>query len=231
MSARSFSSILVGSCRKLSIVERPFPDRQVRYGSGLGVVWLIAMAALGSGCATLEKHIGTPLPVDEINGIGPGMHYRSVLERFGPPTIMSALPGGMVFQYEYVRLSERQYGLMLPGDLGKWIKAVYASANATLQVMLFVFDQEGKVRSTDSQVWRADAGGGLAVSFIFTLGTLTDTEQYEEAVARSTQWGAALTQPPLNTLNLKTNLETGANGIQLTATSTGAGQHALELGN
>lgn len=192
---------------------------------------MIAMAALGSGCATLEKHIGTPLPVDEINGIGPGMHYRSVLERFGPPTTMSALPGGMVFQYEYVRLSERQYGLILPGDLGKWIKAVYASANATIQVMLFVFDQEGKVRGIDSEVWKADAGGGVSVSFIFTLGTLTDTEQYEEAVARSTQWGAALTQPPLNTLNLKTNLETGANGIQLTATSTGVGQHALELDN
>jgi hypothetical protein len=195
------------------------------------VVWLIAMAALGSGCATLEKHIGTPLPVDEINGIGPGMHYRSVLERFGPPTTMSALPGGMVFQYEYVRLSERQYGLILPGDLGKWIKAVYASANATIQVMLFVFDQEGKVRGIDSEVWKADAGGGVSVSFILTMGSLTDTQQYEEAVARSSQWGAALTQPPLKTLNLKANLETGANGIQLTATSTGVGQHALELDN
>ncbi len=192
---------------------------------------MLAVVVLGSGCATLEKHIGTPLPLDEINSIDAGAHYGSVLERFGPPTTMSALPGGMVFQYEYVRLSERQYGLILPGDLGKWIKAVYASANATVQVMLFVFDQEGKVRGIDSEVWKADAGGGMSVSFILTLGSLTDTQQYEEAVARSAQWGAALTQPPLKTLNLKANLETGANGIQLTATSTGAGQHALELGN
>jgi len=57
----------------------------------------------------------------------------------------------MVFQYEHITLKERQYGLILPGEIGKWIKAVYASADAAIEVMLFVFDVDGNLRSANCQ--------------------------------------------------------------------------------
>lgn len=191
---------------------------------------LIITATTLSGCAHLEHDIGTPLAVDSIGSFSVGSHYAEVLDRYGPPTKMSALPDGMAFLYEHVKLTERQYGLILPGEIGKWIKAVYASADADVEVLLFVFDGQGKLRGSDAQTWSSDAGAGMSMTLIFSAGSFTDTEHYETSAARSLDWGKALIMPPLIALNTAQNLETGTSGIQLTTNSKGIGQHTLELG-
>jgi hypothetical protein len=189
----------------------------------------LLITVLMSGCAHLEHTLGVPLNLDAVASLDAGSHYAQVLHRFGPPTKMSALQNGMVFQYEFVKLTERQYGLILPGEIGKWIKAVYASADADVEVTQFIFDRQGRFRAADTESWSADAGAGFSVTLIFSAGSFTDTERYEQSASRSLEWGGALTQSLLETLNAKQNLETGANGVQLTTTSNSVGQHALEL--
>ena len=191
-------------------------------------LWLFLLAPLG-GCALLEHDIGAPLDLDAFSSVETGSHYGEVLDQFGPPTKMSALSDGMVFLYERIRLTERQYGLILPGEIGKWIKAVHASADADVDVMLLVFDEQGKLRAADAQNWASDAGAGMSATLIFTAGSFTDTERYETSATRSLDWGRSLTLPPLRALNAAQNLETGANGVQLTTNSAGVGQHTLEL--
>ena len=194
------------------------------------LTWGLISAAAGlSGCAYLEHDIGEPLALESVGSLPAGSHYAQVLDRHGPPTKMTALSGGMAFLYEHVTITERQYGFMLPGKIGKWIKAVYASADADVEVMLFVFDEQGKLRGADAQTWSADAGAGMSVTLIFSAGSFTDTEDYEASASRSLDWGKALTMPPLVALNSRQDLETGANGVQLTTNSKGIGQHALEL--
>ncbi len=195
---------------------------------GWHYVWLSLLVALG-GCAHLEHELGAPLDFDALGQLEAGIHYGDVLDQFGPPTKMSALPDGMVFLYERILLAERQYGLILPGEIGKWIKAVYASADADVDVMLLVFDEQGKLRGADAQKWAADAGAGMSVTLIFSAGSFTDTEQYEASASRPLDWGRGLTQAPLEALNARQNLEAGGNGVQLTTNSTGVGQHTLEL--
>ena len=197
----------------------------------ISVLGFTATAWLMAGCAVMEHELGKPLLLDEFGSITPQSHYAKVLDKFGPPTKMSALPGGMVFQYEHIMLKERQYGLILPGEIGKWIKAVYASADADIEVMMFVFDADGNLRSADTETWSTDAGAGVSVTLIFSAGSLTDTSHYEQSASQQLAWGAALTQAPLIGLNARQNLEMGANGVQLTATSTKVGQHSLELGD
>lgn len=46
---------------------------------------------------------------------------------------------------------------------------------------------------------------------------------------RGLDWGRALLLRPLEVLDARQNLETGANGIQLTTNSDAVGQHTLEL--
>lgn len=138
--------------------------------------FIIAFAAL-SGCAHLEHDIGSPLAVESLSNISEGSHYAGVLDQFGPPPKISALPDGMAFLYERVKLAERQYGLIPPGEIGKWIKAVYASADVDVEVMLLVFDEQGKLRSTDAQTWSADAGAGKSMILIFSAGSFANTEQ------------------------------------------------------
>ena len=189
---------------------------------------VVVLAALG-GCAYLEHDIGASLDTDAISRIGPGSSYAAVLDELGPPTKVSALPGGMAFLYEHVSLVERQYGLILPGEIGKWIKAVYASADADVEAIVFVFDNHGKLLSADDERWGSDAGAGMSLTLIFSAGSFTDTEQYESSPARALDWGSALTKPLPVTLNARQSLESGQNGIQLTTNSEGIGQHTLEL--
>jgi hypothetical protein len=182
------------------------------------------------GCAVLEKHFGSPLPLDQVEQIESGTHYSAVIEELGPPTTMTALTGGMAFQYEYIHLTEWQWGLILPGNVGKYFKAVYGTADADIELMTFVFDDEGTLSAADAKYWVADAGAGFSFSLIFSVGALTDTERYAQASAGALEWGASLTEPPLKMLNARSNLDTGTNGFQLTATTPRAGQHTLELG-
>ena len=191
---------------------------------------LIAVALLGSGCAFLTRELGEPLPLDEIGDIKAQSNYSQVLEKFGPPTNMSALPDGMTFQYEYIELKERQYGLILPGKIGNWIKAVFAKADASYEVMVFNFDRQGTLRSYGTDAWKSNAGSGFSVTLIFSVGSLTDTEKYQQAAANTLEWGAALTEPLMQTLNTQQSLNTGVSGVELTATTTSVGQHTLELG-
>jgi hypothetical protein len=189
----------------------------------------IALCVSLAGCARLEHDIGAPLDQAVLEHVGAGAHYAEILDALGPPTKMSALPDGMVFVYEHARITERQYGLILPGEVGKWIKAVYASADADIETIVFVFDAEGSLRSADAEIWNTDAGAGMSLTLLFSTGSFTDTEQYESSPARSLEWGRALTMPPLVSLNDRQNLETGQNGIQLTTSPDAVGQHALEL--
>lgn len=195
-------------------------------------IWCLILAVVAlPGCAHLEHDIGAPLAVDSIRAFSGDSHYAEVLDRYGPPTKLSATPDGMVFLYEHVKITERQYGLILPGEIGKWIKAVYASADADIVTLLFIFDDQGKLRGADAQTWSADAGAGMSMTLIFSAGSFTDTEQYEASAARSLDWGRAQLLPPLVALNSRQDLESGANGIQLTTNSKGIGQHTLEFGS
>lgn len=160
-----------------------------------------------------------------------GSHYRVVLDLFGPPTKMSALPAGTVFLYEHVDLTERQYGLILPGEIGQWIKAVYASADADVEVMKFIFDDRGLLVGSDEQTWSADAGAGMSITLIFSAGSFTDTSKYENSAAAPLDWGRAQMESPLKSLNSAQNLEAGSNGVQLTTNSESVGQHTLQLKN
>jgi hypothetical protein len=189
----------------------------------------IFVCAVLSGCAHLEHDIGSRLPAGAGNEVPLGTHFGNVLAEFGPPTKMSALPDGMAFLYEHVGLTERQYGLILPGEIGKWIKAVYASANADVEAMLFVFDAQGRLSSVVEQSWNTDAGAGMSLTLFFSTGSFTDTEQYESSQSLSLDWGAALTAPLPVGLNVRQNLETGQNGVKLTTNSRDIGQHTLEL--
>jgi hypothetical protein len=190
----------------------------------------IALCVWLAGCAWLEHDIGATLDEAVLERVGAGAYYAEILDELGPPTKMSALPDGMVFVYEKARITERQYGLILPGEVGKWIKAVYASADADIETIVFVFDAQGRLSSADTEIWNTDAGAGMSLTLLFSTGSFTDTEQYESSPARSLDWGKALTMPPLVSLNDRQNLETGLNGIKLTTSPEAVGQHALELG-
>ena len=117
---------------------------------------VIALAGVGSGCTIVEQQMGPPLPLDQMDDVPLSTHYADVLHRFGPPAKISPLAEGMVFQYEHVDVYERQVGLILPGQIGKLIKGVYASADADAETVVFVFDEDGLLVGSDVESWLGD---------------------------------------------------------------------------
>ncbi|MGD9388047.1 MAG: hypothetical protein PVI87_07445, partial [Gammaproteobacteria bacterium] len=75
----------------------------------------------------MDTTFDEPLALEQIQQLPVGTHYSAVLEAFGPPSGVARAGGGMAFLYNYTALTERQYGLILPGTLGSLFKAVYAT--------------------------------------------------------------------------------------------------------
>lgn len=188
----------------------------------------VALGGL-SGCAALDSEFGEPLPLDEAASLDTGIHYSLILDRFGPPAKMSRTGQGMVFSYQYTSLSERQYGLILPGEIGKWFKAVYATGSVYTEVMQFVFDPNGRLYGAVADSRMLDGGGGFSATLIFSVGSLTDMEQYRRDAADAEIWGMGLTHYPLRVLNSRQSLQTGDNGLELVGNPQSVGQETLEL--
>jgi len=189
---------------------------------------LLAHACGLAGCAVIDRQFGTPVPLHLAETIDDGTHYLVVLERFGPPATIAPAADGLAMKYESSRIRERQVGLVLPGKIGKWIKAVHGSAEARVHTSVLTFDGDGRLVARSTGVRRVDAGSGFAFSLVFSVGSLTDTALFEEEDA-ATQWGAAFTEPPLEVLNATHNLDNGQNGVVLIGTPDDVGQESLEL--
>lgn len=192
---------------------------------------ITAMPGFGMGCTIVDQQMGPPLPLDQIDDVPLRSHYSEVLDRFGPPAKISALADGMVFQYEHVDILESQVGLILPGHIGKLIKGVYASADADAETVVFVFDDDGLLVGSDAEAWIGDAGSSQSITLLVSAESVADTERYEAGFDGILLWGAASTRLPLEALNRASDLENGANGVQLTATPPSVGQHTLSLEN
>jgi hypothetical protein len=75
------------------------------------------------GCARIQTNLGTPLQRHEFPPDAGPIHYSDILDIYGPPSKISALPSGWLFLYEHVQITERQWGLIFPGNIGRFFKA------------------------------------------------------------------------------------------------------------
>lgn len=191
-------------------------------------LFLILSLAL-SGCAHIHTDLGAPLPPGIHVAPDRSAHYSAILDAYGPPAKISALPSGFVFLYEHVRIDERQWGLILPGPIAKYFKIVYATSLATTDTAVFVFDRGGRLRGSDFQTFENDPGGGFGFTLIFKIKSLTETDEYTRSQEGILDWGMAMIRPLPVTLNAAQSLDAGDKGIDVLRVDGIAGQRALEL--
>lgn len=191
---------------------------------------LILTAITLNGCARIQKNLGAPLPHEAFAEVESGAHYSRVLQLLGPPARISAVPGGSVFLYENRQLTERQWGLTLPGDIGNLFKFIYAKSDASVDVMIFSFDQRGVLLGKSTERLKSNTGGGMALNFIFKVKALADTSAYTTAQQGILDWGMALAQPLPVVLNSPQSLDSGANGVEVIGMESTVGQKTLEMG-
>ena len=184
------------------------------------------LLALTAGCTFISKEYGRPIISDDAEFEDGATHFRDVLNKLGPPAKMSAVPGGMAFQYEYLTIKERQFGINIPGV--EVLKLSLGWAHGDLDTLLLLFDQEGRLKSHRFQERQPDLGTGTTVQFFFAVAPTVDTRG-NEADYEPNEWGMALLRSLPETLNSRQSLESGQNGMQRRGTPEKAGQHTLEM--
>ena len=187
------------------------------------------LATTLAGCANIRKDLGAPLDQVEGSAWAAPVHYSAVLEAYGPPSKISAIPSGSVFLYEHVEIQERQWGLILPGKISKFFKMVYATSVADTDVAVFVFDKKGMMTGQGSKRFRSDPGGGFAFTLIFKIKSLSDTDEYTRSQEGILDWGMAMFQPLPVGLNAAQSLDSGSRGLDVIRVDGMMGQRALEL--
>ena len=176
----------------------------------------------------LGKRIGEPVEVepDELQeGVS---NVMQIVELFGPPTHISALPDGMVMVYEYVDANEQQLGINLDFLGLDWFKFAFGRAKAKRHGLLLIFDSDGLLRAQDFEKWTQKLGSGFGFQFFFVAMPTVDT-RHLNMKPEQFSWGRAALEPLPVTLNAAQSLVSGSSGIEMRGTPDSVGQRTLEM--
>lgn len=190
---------------------------------------LLVLATLtGTGCTMLGKRIGEPIDIDQAELKEGVTNVAKIIALLGPPTLISALPDGMVMVYEYVDANEQQLGINLDFIGLDWFKFSFGSAEAKREGLLLIFDADGLLRAQDFQKWTEKLGTGLGFQLFFVAMPTVDT-RYLNVKPEQLRWGRAALESLPVTLNTTQSLVSGASGIEMRGTPDSVGQRTLEM--
>ena len=181
-----------------------------------------------AGCARLQKELGTPLEHQDFAADTHSVHYSEVLDAYGPPSKISALPGGSLFLYEHVALTEQQWGFIFPGPVAKYFKVIFGKSKAVSDIAVFTFGRDGYMTGKATDTFVNNPGGGIGLTIIFKVKGLTDLTPYTLSQQGIMEWGLALTQLPGIGLNRGQSLDSGSRGMELMVVEDAIGQRTLE---
>lgn len=190
---------------------------------------LLAAAAVGlSGCSSFRTEWGRPIGAEHPSFAEGSTPVAAVLQELGPPSKVSALPGGYVFLYEHSVLTEFQFGFSIDFSLLRLIKFVRAWDWIERENLLLTFDDAGVLCGMDGDHWRERLSGGGAAQLVFGAVSLADPALRRQRAGQH-RWGRSCLDPPRVTLNAGQSLQSGEHGLQLNLAPKYAGQQSLEM--
>lgn len=186
---------------------------------------LVLMVVMG-GCTIIHSESADIPQFDDGRYHAQVTQYRDVLDDMGPPTKMSQLGEGMVWFYENIDLVEHQFGFSFNTWPYSLFKLNLGSGDGRYGGQLFVFDGDGRLLSAAKVSDDMDLGSGMAFQFVFIVSSLVNLSDVRDKRMQH-EWGQALLVDVPRGLNSGSDLESGANGLQLLTTPLNVGQHTL----
>lgn len=193
----------------------------------LGAAVVLAVAL--SGCVQWRHYeLGLPITRAELPLPQEGWTVTRVMDKFGPPLVMTADPTGYTMAWDYWEIDEYRVGI------GSFITGIdlvnidWGRANAQGDFMLLSFDHDHRLLSASFEEWNRDAGGGQGVQPVFSALDVVDVGDLLDERSQH-RWGAQSLRRILVTLNQQNRLDSGTAGIEQRGGTRRIGQHSLEL--
>lgn len=191
-------------------------------------ITLLVISIVVNGCTTIKNQIDLPPEANAPSLKIAQTHFHDILDIFGPPAQITALPEGFAFLYESLRIQENQLGISLGKDTLSLFKLALGKADVDRQIRILVFDKSGFLRSHSHRTIHEDVGKGSAIQFLVKVEQMVDTKYLENDSVQH-DWGFSLLKPLPHALNLGQSLDSGAKGMEQRGTPTEVGQRALEM--
>ena len=190
---------------------------------------LLVLACLASaGCTTIGRRVGAPIPAPTADLEEGVTRVSDVVDLFGPPARISALPDGLAMLYEYIDATEKQLGINLELIGLDWFKLAFGRGAADRQALLLVFDQDGTLQAREYMAWRENIGRGFGFQIFFVAMPTVDSKHLWESPEQFT-WGRQALDPLTVALNVGSSVTSGTHGIEMRGTPDSVGQRTLEV--
>jgi outer membrane protein assembly factor BamE (lipoprotein component of BamABCDE complex) len=121
----------------------PCSDAVVRPGGRAAAAALLAcLAALAGGCTIGREFVGSPLPVEALAHLRPGLSKPEVLDLLGPPDAAGLRLDGSVFIYRF----QNEEGLGVDVSVFRASFSYDRTDRLTDRIVVF-FDKKGLVKA------------------------------------------------------------------------------------
>lgn len=184
------------------------------------VLILAALAMMLEACTVSTTEVAGPseFPPDAIERHV--SNYKDVLNAFGPPAKLSAIPEGFIFLYEGVRSREKKIAISI-----KSFSLGFARGDGEFSATVFIFDPKGTLIGAAQDHREQDLG----LSFAIGVKSASAINQDVYLVpATQHRWGMSMLRQLPRTLNAANDLDSGIAGLEQTATPSIVGQRTLE---
>jgi hypothetical protein len=183
---------------------------------------LLAFSVTLTGCGYFKLTVGQPLGNKADQFKEGKTSFGSVMEVFGPPEVVSQLPSGFAYLYEYHQKKEAQIGV----SVQNYFKVGAAIANGRFETLVLTFDDRGVLLAKQTKLVSKKVGRSAYLQLIFVSKSGFAVDKYAVVSPQHT-WGMSLFMPLPEALNAGQDLDSGANGLEQSGTPAGAGQNSM----
>jgi hypothetical protein len=199
--------------------------------SNASVVTVVVIAlALLTGCTVITKDIEHDFAdaAEQWLENDPFPDVDNALSVLGPPSSITAVPGGYALLYQRFDILERQIGINSEQAFLSWFKFSLADADGETDTLVLHFNNDDLLVASRLSSQKEDYGEGGSVMFVLSLGSIVDTSDIQDSRWGPRNWGISLLQPPIVAQNRRSSLDAGESGLELRGTPTHVGQRTLE---
>ncbi|WP_229595377.1 hypothetical protein [Pseudodesulfovibrio sediminis] len=134
----------------------------------------------------------------------------------------------MVWLYEDVQLTEKQFGIGPREGTGSLLKLNFSQGSGLYHGMVMVFALDGALLFAEEVEETIHLGEGAGIQLLFSMSSLVNLSDVRGSAVQHT-WGESLLQDIPKGLNSQQNFDSGEHGVQLLVTPEFVGQQSLAI--